>query len=50
MKENDVFTFQDIENFNVDDIMNVKYIDKEKFDNFINDMLNTKFIHNTFKN
>lgn len=48
IKENDVFTFQDIENFNVDDIMNIKYIEKEKFDNFINDMLNTKFIHNTF--
>lgn len=48
IKENDIYFFKNIDNFNVNDYIIIEYIEKENFNNKIHTILNTSFLNDTF--
>jgi hypothetical protein len=48
VKQNNNFFFKNIDNFNINNHIIIKYIEKESFNHSIHDILNTSFEHNSF--
>ena len=49
VKQNNNFFFKNIDNFNINKHIIIKYIEKESFDHSIHEILNTPFEHNSFR-
>ena len=48
IKQNNNFFFKNINNFNINDHVIIKYMEKDKFNDTIYNILNTSFKHNSF--